>query len=182
MKLITCQRCGIEVEAHRKTKKYCGTCVFQSWKDLPPIERDCRWCGKHMTLPRGGVQFRVMFFCCPEHSVLSAKKSRIESQRRAARGEPRKNTGRKAVLTPEEQAQRRKQGIVGRFFRNNPDRLPVCQSCGENRIVELAHKTPRNGAWRSFKNTQNEDIWVLCPTCHRCLDRGVQTAEELGLE
>lgn len=24
-------------------------------------------------------------------------------------------------------------------------------------------------------------IWVLCPTCHRVLDKGIETPEEMGL-
>lgn len=73
-------------------------------------------------------------------------------------------------------------GLTQRFFDRYPDRKKECESCGETRIVELAHKIPRMGACRTLKNTKSEDVWILCPTCHRCLDFGIQTKEELGIQ
>lgn len=47
--------------------------------------------------------------------------------------------------------------------------------------MEIAHKTPRKGVPAIKANTLDEDVWILCPTCHRILDFGIKTASELGL-
>jgi hypothetical protein len=59
----------------------------------------------------------------------------------------------------------------------------ACESCGEARILEIAHKPEfaRNGAWALVSNTLRHMFWVLCPTCHKLLDRGICTQAELGL-
>jgi predicted HNH restriction endonuclease len=44
----------------------------------------------------------------------------------------------------------------------------------------LHHIAGRNGSWTLMSNTRNEDILVLCPTCHALIHRGVCTLEELG--
>jgi hypothetical protein len=50
-------------------------------------------------------------------------------------------------------------------------------------VLDVAHKPEfaRNGAWRNRNTTQRHMFWVLCPTCHALLDRGVMTAQALGL-
>lgn len=68
-----------------------------------------------------------------------------------------------------------------RFFYKYPEIPPICESCRETRIVELAHKVPCFGR-RTAANTTPETVWVLCPTCHRLLDRGILSAKDLGLE
>jgi len=74
-------------------------------------------------------------------------------------------------------------GVIEWLRRAFPD-LPVgCESCGESRVLDVAHKPEfaRNGAWRNRNTTQRHMFWVLCPTCHALLDRGVMTAQALGL-
>jgi hypothetical protein len=71
-----------------------------------------------------------------------------------------------------------------RFRRHNPDAPKACESCGENRVLDIAHKPghERNGAWRNSENCKwPEKVWVLCPTCHALLDRMNYAPEELGL-
>jgi hypothetical protein len=71
-----------------------------------------------------------------------------------------------------------------RFRRTNLDAPMACESCGETRVLDLAHKPEhrRNGEWRSVKNCSwPERVWVLCPTCHALLDRMNYSPEELGL-
>jgi hypothetical protein len=61
-----------------------------------------------------------------------------------------------------------------------------CQAagCTEARVLELAHRPEfkRNGAWRSIALYQPHMIWVLCPTHHRLIDRGICAPAEFGLQ
>ena len=56
----------------------------------------------------------------------------------------------------------------------NPDAPKFCQSCAETRVLEIAHK-PGHERFGERRNNGNqkwpEKVWVLCPTCHRLLDR-----------
>lgn len=71
-----------------------------------------------------------------------------------------------------------------RFFRANPDAPKCCEACGEARVLEIAHRPEheRNGRGRSISNCKwPEMVWVLCPTCHRLLDRMNYPPADLGL-
>ena len=71
-----------------------------------------------------------------------------------------------------------------RFYRSNPTAPKSCESCGESRVLDVAHKPghERIGAWRSSKNCKwPEMVWVLCPTCHALLDRMNYPPSDLGL-
>lgn len=181
---VTCGCCGETFQAQRITAKWCPKCAIWKAKILlaSPVVRACRWCKKEMILSRGKREVTSQQYCSDECRRLGARKSRVESAKRMAHGEPKRFGGRPQILSREEAASRKKEGMTTRFFRNNPDRNKICEACGESRIVELAHKTPRNGAWRSLKrNTLSEHVWILCPTCHKCLDYGIETAQSLGL-
>lgn len=75
-------------------------------------------------------------------------------------------------------------GNLKRFYARYPDAPRACQSCGEKRVLDVAHKPghERNGAWRSAKNTTLDKVWILCPTCHALIDRMGYVPSELGLE
>jgi len=71
-----------------------------------------------------------------------------------------------------------------RFRLRFPDAPTSCQSCGETRVLDIAHKPEfrRNGHWRSKENTTWPDkVWILCPTCHALLDRKGYEPSSLGL-
>lgn len=71
-----------------------------------------------------------------------------------------------------------------RFFWRYPNAPKSCQSCGEKRVIEIAHKPgfERNGSWRSVANTKwPEKVWILCPTCHALIDRMNYSPKDLGL-
>lgn len=74
--------------------------------------------------------------------------------------------------------------VTGRLRRKYPDLPTSCEACGEDRILEVAHKPgfERKGAWRVMSNTQRHMIWILCPTCHKLIDRGICVPRELGLD
>lgn len=71
-----------------------------------------------------------------------------------------------------------------RFYALNPNAPRACEACGEDRVIEVAHRPgyERLGARRSSANMQwPKMVWVLCPTCHRLLDRMHYPPEDLGL-
>ena len=70
-----------------------------------------------------------------------------------------------------------------RFYLRYPNAPKKCQSCGESRVLDIAHRPEhkRNGAWRSKSNTTNDKVWILCPTCHALLDRKGYTPSQLNL-
>lgn len=64
------------------------------------------------------------------------------------------------------------------------DDLPTaCECCGEARVVEIAHKPEfsRNGRWRVLSLYKRHMFWILCPTCHKVLDKRIETPEQMGL-
>lgn len=75
--------------------------------------------------------------------------------------------------------------LITRLRRRYPDLPTVCEAkgCNESRVLEIAHRPThrRNGRWRTLDLYDRHMFWVLCPTCHRVLDRGIETAESLGL-
>jgi hypothetical protein len=73
-----------------------------------------------------------------------------------------------------------------RFYRLNPTAPKECENpaCKESRVLEIAHRPghERLGQRRSSANMRwPEMVWVLCPTCHRLLDRMNYSPEDLGL-
>ena len=71
-----------------------------------------------------------------------------------------------------------------RFYLWNPNAPRCCESCGEDRVLSVAHKPHKRrlGARRSKANSQwPKMVWVLCPTCHELLDRMNYSPKELGL-
>ena len=120
--------------------------------------------------------------CSDECARASASKSKMASERRIRNDEtPAAGIGRPRTLSDAERVFRKTLSVSTRFFVRYPWIDKACQACGERRVVELAHKVPRLSAWRTAKNTTPADVWVLCPTCHRVLDYGIETAEQLGL-
>jgi hypothetical protein len=71
-----------------------------------------------------------------------------------------------------------------RFYKTNPTAPRACESCGEGRVTEIAHK-PGYERLRQGRRTTNtkwpDQVWVLCPTCHRVLDRMHYAPSDLGL-
>lgn len=76
--------------------------------------------------------------------------------------------------------------LTTRLRKKFPDLPTVCEAidCGEGRVLDFAHKPEfrRNGAYRVMKYYERHMFWVLCPTCHRLIDCGICTPEELGLK
>ncbi len=175
---LLCSSCREQFKSKRPDKLYCssrcqsrvGRLRRKEQSDITKSGRDCLVCGHHFEIIVPATNRR---YCSDE----CARKASKEQQKRFLV----KNPG----IQNRYNAKRfdAKWGVVARLRRRFPDLPKACQSCGEDRVLELAHRPEfkRNGTWRKMENTQPHMIWVLCPTCHKLLDKGICTQEELGL-
>lgn len=180
-KEIICQCCGLSFFSERRTRRWCDDCLSLRLKDRHQfiIERPCQWCKSSMIIQRGKRNTSNKRYCSIDCKRAAALESRIQSRLRDKLGQPKLPGGRPRLYTKAVATKLRNGSLQVRFFIRYPERHALCQSCGEKRVVELAHKQPRRSAWRTMPTS--EEVWILCPTCHRCLDLGIQTREELGL-
>lgn len=138
-----------------------------------PQHRPCRGCGTVFT--RHGRGHAKKQHCSEACAAASARKSRAEFARKrperldAYRENHRKKGKRDTALT--------------RMWRKYPEMPRACESCGEDRVLDIAHRPEhrRLGAWRTMSNTTPEKVYILCPRCHALLDRLGYTAEQLGI-
>lgn len=179
--MIECDLFCIECKAKfrgRRDKQYCSfACQSRAGRlrrkeqtDEIRAGRDCKKCGSHFDIAWPDSNRR---YCSDECARTAAKESRRAFHKRNPKAQKEYNS-RNPFRT---------HGVVARLRRKFPD-IPIsCQSCGESRIVEFAHRPEyrRNGTFRKMENTKPHMIWVLCPTCHKLLDRGICTQSDLGL-
>jgi ribosomal protein L32E len=173
-----CWICGKQFEPTRAWNRYCSIkCKSENWRNtkgrIVDGGRYCRQCGKKFIPPRiGGAN---MQHCSTECSTKSARESRSKFYKR----NPQKYS----------EYQKKWHSKVGtdnnllRFYLRYPEAPKKCQSCGESRVLEIAHKPghKRNGAWRNKENTTIDKVWILCPTCHKLLDRKGYSPKQLNL-
>lgn len=170
-----CIACGKEYEATRTWHKYCSH-VCQERKRrkdkglVKDIGRYCKQCGTHF-IPEANQQLH----CSEECSKKSARQSRAKFLKR--------NPNIYKKYYDKSKIKNGNDGNLIRLYKRYPELPKSCQSCGEDRILDIAHKPgyKRNGAWRSVTNTTPEKIWILCPTCHMLIDRKGYDPKELGL-
>ena len=174
---LSCSDCGEVFTSKRPDKRYCSyRCQSRVGRrrrgeqsDITKAGRDCPQCGNHFDIAPPSTNQR---YCSENCSRDAARNLRKLWMRRHPEKPKLYNASRPF-----------KDSVIGRLRRKYPD-LPIsCQSCGEGRILEVAHKPgyKRNGAWRIVANTKPHMIWILCPTCHKLFDRGISTAEDLHL-
>lgn len=173
-----CGFCASTFAPDRATAKWCSVeCArkfrWQQTKAGGLTQRHCRQCGAHFEIASRGDANR--WHCSPECSVQSARDSRSKFYER--------NPDRKAIYYARAAAKRGPDGNLIRFYQRHPDAPRACQSCGEKRVLDVAHKPEhrRYGAWRSKANTTLDKVWILCPTCHALLDRMHYPPSDLGL-
>ena len=173
-----CVECGKSLEGSSPTRKYCSQKCKRLWRKKhgpkePVKEHDCRMCGKSFPIGKGQAN---KWLCSEKCRKDSNAKSVREFHLRQPEAEARYRSRTKAKRLPE--------GNLVRFRRTNPDAPTACESCGEHRVLDVAHKPGhvRLGSRRSAKNCKwPEMVWVLCPTCHALIDRMNYPPEELGL-
>jgi hypothetical protein len=174
-----CVECGVGMNKAHYHAKYCsGRCKARYRKKHGGGKvsdgHACRVCGKLFPLLPGQHN---KWLCSDACRRASNAKSVREFHKRRPLMEAIYRTRTRKKLLPDNA------GV--RFYRLNPDAPRACESCGEDRVTEAAHKPgyERIGARRTSKNLRwPEMTWVLCPTCHRLLDRMGYSPEELGLK
>src|SRR4030042_995683 len=184
MKKYFCQYCGKEfLSDHLISQAYCSrSCEGKRYRESHGLHklkdgRFCKQCGTHF-FPKGQGENNKQH-CSLKCAAISARESRTKFWKRQANP--------KKLIKQYRLRYREKVGPDGnlkRFYRNNPSAPKACQSCGEKRVLDIAHKphAARNGAWRSRANTKwPENVWILCPTCHALLDRMNYSPQDLGL-
>ena len=175
-----CEGCGVDIVKLSRNRRYCSdTCkrrhhrMVNKGREGPVLSHDCRMCGK--TFPIGPGQGNK-WLCSDECRRASNAKSAREFYKRQPEAE--------AIYRARTKAKRLPDGNLVRFRRWNHNAPTACESCGEDRVLDMAHKPGHNrfGAHRSRDNCQwPEHVWVLCPTCHALLDRMNYPPDELGL-
>jgi hypothetical protein len=174
---LFCTDCGDQFQAVRPDKRYCSsTCQARAGRrrrgeqtDATKAGADCQWCGQHFDITPPSTNQR---HCSDECSREAARKQRREFYR--------KNPERRKVYN----SRRPYRDVRIARLRRRYDDIPTsCESCGEKRVLEVAHRPEyaRKGAGRSVKNSQRHMFWILCPTCHKLLDYEICSQEELRL-
>ena len=137
--------------------------------------RNCRSCGTPFSVAIQRADANRQH-CSRECAVKSARESRRRFYERKPEKYREYHVKSRDRLGPD--------GNLKRFYARYPNAPRACQSCGERRVLDVAHKPghERNGAWRSKENTTLEKVWILCPTCHALLDRMGYSPSEMGLE
>lgn len=149
---MNCIECGVELSAGSHShRKYCsGKCKARWRKKHGPggavTEHTCRICGT--VFPIGPGQYNK-WLCSPECRRASAAKSVREFHLRRPQMEAIYRARTKDKILPE--------GNLVRFYRNNPEAPHYCQSCGENRVLDVAH---RNGHERMGGGSQGRKYQV----------------------
>lgn len=136
--------------------------------------RKCRQCETEFAIVKQRADSNRQH-CSPECSVKSARASRRRFYQRKPEMYREYHRRSRERVGPD--------GNLKRFYARHPNAPRECESCGESRVLDVAHKPghERNGAWRSAKNTTAEKVWILCPTCHALIDRMGYDPLELGL-
>jgi ribosomal protein L34E len=115
---------------------------------------------------------------------LCSRTCRKASQALSVRTFHKRRPQQEAIYRARTKAKKLPDGNLVRFYRTNPKAPKACESCGEERVLDVAHRPDarRLGQWRSSRNCKwPAMVWVLCPTCHALLDRMHYPPEELGL-
>lgn len=179
MDYTQCLHCGHTEPDWNPCRKFCSTrCKSAYGKANGWQAKDgthvCRICGESFPI---GPRQHNKWLCSDECRRASVAKQTREFHLRR----PERNS----VYRARTKAKQLPESNLVRFRRTNPNAPMACESCGERRVLDVAHKPghERNGQWRNSQNcVWPEKVWVLCPTCHALIDRMHYPPEELGLK
>ena len=174
-----CLHCGKTEPNWNPCRKFCGCrCKAAHLREHGVQHKNhkhvCRMCRREFQITR---EQSNKWLCSDECRRVSVAKCVREFHLRS----PERN----AVYRARTKAKIGPDGNQRRFYKSNPIAPKACESCGEDRVLDVAHKPglERNGERRSKNNYKwPEKVWVLCPTCHTLLDRMHYAPEELGLK
>ena len=173
-----CIECGVEMPGAHSHKKYCSTRCKGRWQKKNPSQpvakgHNCRVCGVLFPIGPGQNNKWLCSDACRRSSNAASVRNFHE---RRPKMEAIYRARTKEKLPPDSQNRR--------FYQLNPNAPRCCESCGESRVTEIAHRPgcERLGQRRSSANmVWPTMVWVLCPTCHRLLDRMNYPPSDLGL-
>lgn len=172
----TCKSCGSALTG-RPHAKFCGkNCRNAYYRKHPPEKpgvHECRICKTEFPITKE-----------QGNKWLCSDECRKKSVAASVGAFHRKNPHREAEYRTRTKARKGPDSNLIRFYKWNPGAPRKCESCGEHRVLEIAHKPhyARVGRHRAKDNSQwPEMVWVLCPTCHQLIDRMNYPPSELGL-
>lgn len=175
--MATCKACGDELPLSYSSRKWCSSKCKSWWRKRHGGKladgHSCRECGNHIPLEPGQGNRWICSDVC-----------RRSRQARAVREFHVRKPHMERVYRERTRAKQPPDSNLTRFYRWNPGAPKSCQSCGESQVLEVAHRPShrRLGSHRARANSKWPDaVWVLCPTCHRLLDRMHYPPSELGL-
>lgn len=173
-----CVQCFAEMPNSHVHRKFCSAKCRGRYRKLNPCNalsdgHDCRCCGKHIDLLPGQAN---KWLCSDE----CRRKQFAASVRKFHKMRPER------AKTYRERTRIRQgpDSNLKRFYIWNPKGPKQCESCGEKRVLEIAHKPnhERVGMGRVKANSKwPKMVWILCPTCHTLIDRMNYDPSELGL-
>lgn len=175
-----CIVCGTLFPEHTHShRKYCSGKCKARWRKQhgaagPVTKHNCRMCGVEFKIDSSQGNKWLCSPACRRASV--AKAAREFGVRRPERVAQYRSTYR---------SKRPPDSNNTRFYRNNPEAPRACQVCGEDRVVDIAHRPEhaRLGERRTVSNCKWPTmVWVLCPTHHALIDRMHYHPSELGLK
>ncbi len=173
-----CVECGVEMPGSHCHRKFCSRLCKGRWQRKNPSQHNgghnCRICGTWFPI---GLGQHNKWLCSDECRRASNALSVRTFHHRQPQAE--------AIYRARHKAKKLPDSNLIRFRRTNPTAPSSCESCGESRVLDVAHKPgyERFGAWRNSKNCKWPDmVWVLCPTCHALIDRMHYDPSELGLK
>ncbi len=174
-----CVQCGNELpQSKNLVTKFCDWKCKNTWHKAnykgPVSEHQCRICGVMFPIGKGQNNKWTCSDACRRARV--AKSVREFHLRRPQM---------EAIYRARTKEKQLPDSNMIRFYRNYPEAPRKCESCAEDRVLEIAHRPghERFGQGRTIANQKWPDkVWVLCPTCHRLLDRMGYTPHELGLK
>ena len=162
-----CVVCSVEMTGSHSHRKYCSRLCKSRYMRVNGGKasdgHNCRWCGKHFPIGPGQNN---KWLCSDGCRKKSNAKSVREFHKRRPQQEAIYRARTKEKRYPESDS-------LERFYIWFPDAPRACESCGESRVLDVAHKpcSKRNGARRNKGNTRwPQDVWILCPTCHALHD------------
>lgn len=176
--LPRCVECQTEMPGVHSHKKYCSALCKRKWQTKNPSPpaaagHNCRACG--VLFPIGPGQ-NNKWLCSDKCRRVSNAASVRDFHVRRPKMEALYRTRTREKMPPDSQNRR--------FYSQNPAAPKCCESCGEARVTEIAHRPgfERIGQRRAVANSLwPQMVWVLCPTCHRLLDRMNYLPADLGL-
>lgn len=172
-----CRCCKKPIIARSLSKKFCDRkCKTKFNKKNGRRLSDggiCRQCGKNFPRTKG-----------QNAKSICSKKCRMARLAESVRNFHLRRPQMQAIYRQRSREKVTPDGNIVRFYKWNPHAPRRCEACGEDRVLEIAHKPghERCGEHRSKKSCEwPQKVWVLCPTCHRLLDRMNYSPAELSL-